>query len=148
MRAGMRLLTVLLALPMGVLAQAPAPKTKAPATTAKTSAAKPAAQAPKPWEKIAIPPLAEFHPQQPKRIELSNGMVLFLQEDHELPLIQGTIRIRGGARLEPAEKVGLVSIFGQAWRTGGTESKTGDQLDDFLESRAAKVETVVPEGRF
>ena len=141
MRAGMRLLTVLLALPMAVLAQAPAPKSKAPATTAKTSAAKPGAQAPKPWEKIAIPPLAEFHPQQPKRIALSNGMVLFLQEDHELPLIQGTIRIRGGARLEPAEKVGLVSIFGQAWRTGGTESKTGDQLDDFLESRAAKVET-------
>ena len=141
MRAGMRSLTVLLALPMGVLAQAPAPKSKAPATTAKTSAAKPEAQAPKPWEKIAIPPLAEFHPQQPKRIALSNGMVLFLQEDHELPLIQGTIRIRGGARLEPAEKVGLVSIFGQAWRTGGTESKTGDQLDDFLESRAAKVET-------
>jgi len=141
MRAGMRSLTVLLALPMGVLAQAPAPKSKASAPTAKTSAAKSAAQAPKPWEKIVIPPLAEFHPQQPKRIALSNGMVLFLQEDHELPLIQGTIRIRGGARLEPAEKVGLVSIFGQAWRTGGTESKTGDQLDDFLESRAAKVET-------
>ena len=94
MRAGMRSLTVLLALPMGVLAQAPAPKSKAPATATKTSAAKAWAQTPKPWEKIAIPPLAEFHPQQPKRIELSNGMVLFLQEDHELPLILGTIRIR------------------------------------------------------
>jgi zinc protease len=27
------------------------------------------------------------------------------------------------------------------WRTGGTKSKTGDQLDDYLEARAAKVET-------
>jgi zinc protease len=27
------------------------------------------------------------------------------------------------------------------WRTGGTKSKTGDQLDDYLEQRAAKVET-------
>jgi zinc protease len=27
------------------------------------------------------------------------------------------------------------------WRTGGTKDKTGDQLDDFLEARAAKVET-------
>ncbi|HEY8183538.1 MAG TPA: pitrilysin family protein, partial [Thermoanaerobaculia bacterium] len=28
-----------------------------------------------------------------------------------------------------------------SWRTGGTESKTGDQLDDILESKAARVET-------
>jgi zinc protease len=27
------------------------------------------------------------------------------------------------------------------WRTGGTKTQTGDQLDDFLEQRAAKVET-------
>src|SRR5439155_5133737 len=38
-------------------------------------------------------------------------------------------------------KAGLVGIYGQAWRTGGTETRTGDQLDDFLEARAAKVET-------
>lgn len=93
------------------------------------------------WEKIVIPPLHVFHPQQPRRIELSNGMVIFLQEDHELPLIRGTARIRGGSREEPAAKVGLVEIYGQAWRTGGTKSRTGDQLDDFLEARAAKVET-------
>jgi len=50
------------------------------------------------WQQIPIPPLPAFHPQQPKRIELSNGMVIFLQEDHELPLIDGTTRIRGGSR--------------------------------------------------
>jgi zinc protease len=93
------------------------------------------------WKKIQAPPLHTFHPQQPRRVELSNGMVIFLQEDHELPLIRGTAQIRGGARDEPAEKVGLVQIYGQAWRTGGTKSKTGDQLDDYLEARAAKVET-------
>lgn len=93
------------------------------------------------WEKIKTPPLAPFHPQQPTRIELPNGMILFLQEDHELPLIDGSIMIRGGSRLEPAAKVGLVNVFGQVWRTGGTRTRTGDQLDDFLEARAAKVET-------
>ena len=93
------------------------------------------------WKQIPIPPLPAFHPQQPKRIELSNGMVIFLQEDHELPLIDGTARIRGGSRNEPASKVGLVDIFGEVWRTGGTKTQTGDQLDDFLEVRAAKVET-------
>ena len=93
------------------------------------------------WKEIKAPQLHAFRPQQPHRLELSNGMVIFLQEDHELPLIRGTARIRGGARDEPAEKLGLVNIYGQVWRTGGTHSKTGDQLDDYLEARAAKVET-------
>ena len=93
------------------------------------------------WQQIPIPSLPAFHPQQPKRIELSNGLVIFLQEDHELPLIEGSARIRGGSSNEPAGKVGLVDIFGEVWRTGGTKMQTGDQLDDFLEVRAAKVET-------
>jgi zinc protease len=96
---------------------------------------------PSSYAEIPIPPLPAFKPQQPKRIELPNGMVIFLQEDHELPLVDGTARIRGGSVNEPADKVGLVDIYGEVWRTGGTKSQTGDQLDDFLEVRAAKVET-------
>jgi zinc protease len=92
------------------------------------------------WHAVPIPPLRPFHPQEPRRVELPNGMVIFLQEDHELPLIDGTIRIRGGSREEPAEKTGLVAIYADVWRTGGTTSKTGDQLDDFLEAHAARVE--------
>jgi zinc protease len=93
------------------------------------------------WQQIQTPPLPAFHPQQPKRIKLSNGMVIFLQQDHELPLIEASARIRGGSRNEPPNKVGLVEIFGEVWRIGGTKTQTGDQLDDFLEARAAKVET-------
>jgi zinc protease len=92
------------------------------------------------WQQIPIPPLHAFHPQEPKRIVLSNGMVIFLQEDHELPFINGSLRIRGGSREEPAAKTGLVDLYGEVWRTGGTKAQTGDQMDDFLESRAAKVE--------
>lgn len=93
------------------------------------------------WQQIPVPPLPAFHPREPKRIVLPNGMVIFLQEDHELPLIDGTARIRGGSRSEPAAKTGLVDMYGEVWRTGGTKTQTGDQLDDYLESRAAKVET-------
>jgi zinc protease len=93
------------------------------------------------WQQIQIPSLPSFKPPQPKRVELKNGMVIFLQEDHELPLIDGTARIRGGSVNEPAGKVGLVDMYGEVWRTGGTKTQTGDQLDDFLEVRAAKVET-------
>jgi zinc protease len=93
------------------------------------------------WQQVPIPPLAKFNPQEPTRVQLPNGMVIFLQEDHELPLISATALIKGGASSEPASKVGLVSIYAAAWRTGGTEEKSGDQLDDELESIAARVET-------
>ncbi|HXM24115.1 MAG TPA: pitrilysin family protein [Terriglobales bacterium] len=93
------------------------------------------------WQQIPIPSLPAFHPREPKRIELPNGMVIFLQEDHELPLIDGIARIRGGSRSEPANKTGMLDIYGEVWRTGGTKAQTGDQIDDYLEIRAAKVET-------
>jgi zinc protease len=98
------------------------------------------AQAPA-WKQIPVPPLPAFHPQEPKRVELPNGMIIFLQEDHELPLIDGIARIRGGSRSEPADKAGMLDMYGEVWRTGGTKTQTGDQLDDYLEVRAAKVET-------
>jgi zinc protease len=93
------------------------------------------------WHQLKIAPLPPFHPKEPKRIELPNGMVIFLQEDHELPLIDGSARIRGGSRSEASHKAGMIDIYGEVWRTGGTKAQTGDQLDDFLEVRAAKVET-------
>jgi zinc protease len=110
----------------------------APAKPQTTTNPAPAAQ---PWKRIPIPPLHAFKPVQPRRIELSNGLVIFLQEDHELPFINGTILIRGGSRDEPEAKVGLVSIYGETWRTSGTATVDGDKLDDQLEAKAASVET-------
>ncbi len=100
------------------------------------------AQQSKPWEKIPIPKLHEFQPQQPKRIELKNGIVVFLQEDHELPFISGSVLIPGGSRDEtdPA-KTGLLDLYGAAWRTSGSEKMGGDAMDEFLEARAAHIET-------
>lgn len=93
------------------------------------------------WRDIKNPQLRPLQIQQPKRIVLPNGMIVFLQENRELPLISGSAIIRGGSREEPAAKIGLVDVYGEVWRTGGTKTKSGDQLDDFLEARAAKVET-------
>ena len=100
-----------------------------------------AAQQSKPWEKIPVPPLHEFKPQQPKRVALKNGIVLFLQEDHELPFVSGSVLIPGGSRDEAAAKAGLVDLYGQSWRTSGTAKMTGDAMDDFLEAKAAHIET-------
>ena len=127
---------VALALPLALSAQTASPA-RAQAPAAKTPARPAPATS---WEKVPIPPLRQFRPQEPRRVELPNGLVIFLQEDHELPLIDGTIHLRGGSREEPADKVGLVAIYADVWRTGGTTGKTGDELDDFLEAHAARVE--------
>ena len=100
-----------------------------------------AQQQAQPWKQIPIPTLPAFHPQQPRRVQLENGVVIFLQEDHELPFVNGFIEMRGGSRNVPATKAGLVDLYGQVWRTSGTASKSGDAMDDLLEAKAAKVET-------
>ena len=94
-----------------------------------------------PWKKIPIPELPAFHPQQPRRIVLDNGAIIFLQEDHELPFINGFVEMRGGGRDVPASKTGMVSLYGDVWRTSGTAAMSGDAMDDLLEAKAAKVET-------
>jgi zinc protease len=99
------------------------------------------AQNSNPWEQIPIPKLHEFKPQQPKRVVFPNGIVLFLQEDHELPVVKGFFEIRGGSRDEDAAKAGLVDLYGATWRMSGTAAHDGDALDDLLESKAAKIET-------
>jgi zinc protease len=100
-----------------------------------------AAQQAKPWEQIPTPKLHDFKPHQPQRIALKNGIVIFLQEDHELPFVSGSVSIPGGSRDEDPAKTGLVSLYGQTWRTSGTAKLSGDALDDLLEAKAAHIET-------
>lgn len=92
------------------------------------------------YRDITYPSLPEFTIPEPTRVELKNGMVLYLLEDHELPLISLFGRVRTGAHYEPAEKVGLAPITGQVMREGGTTSLPGDEMDRILETMAASVE--------
>src|SRR5262245_53591662 len=80
---------------------------------------------------------------QPELYQMKNGMVVMLMEDHELPLIQVQARIRTGARLEPSDKVGLASITGSVMRTGGAGSRSGDEMDEYLEGRGARVDSSI-----
>jgi zinc protease len=132
LKQGWLVLPVLLAGAMSVWAQE---------TVGQATPTPPKTPASEPWKQIPIPPLHDFKPVEPKKIKLENGLVIFLQEDHELPFIDGTILIRGGSRNEPADKTGLVSLYGEAWRTSGTAAHTGEQLDDMLALKAASIET-------
>ncbi len=93
------------------------------------------------YKQLKYPSLHDIVVPQVQRVTLPNGMRLFVLEDHELPLIHLSGRIRVGSIYEPADKVGLADITGEVMRTGGTTSKTGDELDEELEQIAASVET-------
>lgn len=101
----------------------------------------PAAAQVKSYTEIKKTPLPDFKVPQPETFTLKNGMRVFLMEDRELPLVSVRAIVRTGAFWEPQNKIGLARLTGVVQRTGGTTSMTGDQLDDFLEARAAFVET-------
>lgn len=101
----------------------------------------PAQREPVHYKQLTYPKLGQIEVPQVERVTLANGMQLFLLEDHELPLIRISARIRVGSIYEPADKIGLADITGEVMRTGGTTSKTGDELDEELEQIAASVET-------
>ena len=61
----------------------------------------------------------EFSPPDAERVVLDNGMVVYLLEDHELPLVTINATLRTGSWLDPADKVGLAGMTGAVMRTGG-----------------------------
>lgn len=93
------------------------------------------------YDELEFPQLGDIEFPPYERYELSNGLVVYLMEDHELPLISGSATFSAGTRFEPAEKVGLGNVMGDAMRLGGTENLSPDQLNQELEQRAAAIET-------
>ena len=84
-----------------------------------------------------------FVPPKVDRAVLENGMILYLLEDHDLPIFNITARIRTGAIYEPQEKAGLASLTGFVMRSGGTVSMPSDKMNEELEFMAVSVETAI-----
>jgi zinc protease len=81
----------------------------------------------------------EFTPPEPDRVVFENGMVVYLLEDHELPLISMTVTTRTGSWLDPPDKIGLASLTGSLMRTGGGGGLSAEQVDEELEQRAGNL---------
>ena len=93
----------------------------------------------KPHEELTYEPI-QFKPPVPQKYTLSNGMELYLIEDNELPIFNISGLVKTGTIYDPADKIGLASIFASVMRTGGTVSREPDALNEELESMAASVE--------
>lgn len=98
------------------------------------------ADTPKHYTDLEFEPLPEIELPEYARYELDNGMVVYLVEDRDLPLISGTAIIRTGSRFEPANKIGLAELTGAVMRSGGTQKHPAGELNTILEQKAASVE--------
>jgi predicted Zn-dependent peptidase len=103
------------------------------------AAARPATAIPSPKD-LKFPLLRPIQIPKVATFTLPNGMKLYLLEDHELPIVHGVAQVRTGNLFDTADKIGLATMTGMVLRTGGTRTKTGEQLDEQLENIAASVE--------
>ena len=92
------------------------------------------------YKDLKYPSLNNVPIPQPERMELGNGIVLFLIEDHELPMVNISVLVQGGTRSEPTARAGVAELCGTVMRTGGTAGRPGDKLDEELDRLGAAVE--------
>ncbi|QLE56334.1 pitrilysin family protein [Nostoc sp. TCL26-01] len=104
-----------------------------------------ATAAAKHYTELQFTPLPEIKLPKYERFVLENGLVVYLMEDRELPLVSGTAMVRTGSRWEPGDKVGLAGFTGTVMRTGGTQKHSANDLNEILEQRAAAVEVSLGE---
>ncbi|MCZ2147086.1 MAG: insulinase family protein [Bryobacterales bacterium] len=112
---------------------APAQRKSAPAAAARS------------YKDLKFKSLRELRLPEISNFTMANGMKVYLLENHELPLVRGSLRLHAGNIYDPSDKAGLSDVFGEVMRTGGTKDKTGDQLNELLEGMAASVETDIGE---
>ena len=85
--------------------------------------------------------LLDFTPPESgdHRHELSNGVVVFVVEDHELPLATVSVTVRTGAYLDPPDKIGLAGLTGSQMRAGGTATTSAADFDEEAAFLAAQI---------
>ena len=87
-------------------------------------------------EKLSFPKLTFEVPEaEGYRHVLGNGVVVYVAEDHDLPLVNLSVRVKVGAFLDPEGKAGLASLTGRMLRRGGAgelDAAAFDERADFL----------------
>jgi len=97
------------------------------------------------WERAMALKGDPLPPKFPKlgdeieRVVLPNGMILYLQEDHRLPLLNAVAFVRTGTYYESADEIGRASLVGDVLRTGGTKNYPPETLEERLDFISAEL---------
>ena len=97
------------------------------------------------WDRALRLKGAPLPPKFPKlgaeieRVVLENGMVVYLQEDHRLPLLDAIAFVRTGTYYDTAEEVGTGSLVGEVLRSGGSQNFPPEKLEERLDFIAANL---------
>ncbi len=84
-----------------------------------------------------------FTPPKPTILRLKNGMLLYLMEDRELPLVDIYAITHTGRLYDPPAKIGLAEIVGTILRSGGSGELDPDALNEAVEEKAARLESSI-----
>lgn len=100
-------------------------------------------------EQIAFKPLAWAPPAaKDHRVVLKkSGVVAYLAENHDLPLVNVQILLRGGTYLNPPGKEGLAETAGWLLARGGTKKRKAEDLEERLAFLAAQLNPEQAGGR-
>lgn len=97
---------------------------------------------------LAFEPLAFEPPSAARhRHTLPGGGVVFIVEDHALPLVDVSVLVRTGAYLEPPGKAGLAALTGGQLRAGGTASLPAAEFDEEAAFLAAEISSAIGDTR-
>ena len=89
-----------------------------------------------PPDNIHYPPL-RFNLPPAQRVVLENGIVLYILEDHELPLVNVGALIKTGTMYDPKGQEGVAELTAYVMRTGGTAKLNSAEIDGQLDFMAA-----------
>jgi zinc protease len=76
------------------------------------------------------------------RHQLSNGVPVYIVEDHSLPLVDVALAVRAGDWLDPADHMGRASFAGALLRRGGTALRTPDEFDEQADFLGAEIDSL------
>ncbi|HKH46781.1 MAG TPA: pitrilysin family protein [Thermoanaerobaculia bacterium] len=73
---------------------------------------------------------------------LSNGVPVYVVEDHTLPLVDIVVAVRSGDWIDPPERAGRASFTAALVRRGGTASRPPDAFDEQVDFLGADIESL------
>jgi zinc protease len=83
-------------------------------------------------ERLPVLESGPFSLKQTRRVELPNGLVLSLNENHHLPIVVAEAHVRRVNLHEPEEKAGIANLTGHLLQEG-TEEHTGHEIAELIE---------------